>query len=105
MFAERMLLANAGSQAAHVAQGHQVVGSGAVIVLLQNPTIEVKITVPMTVNAFDFVTVHNANSTACSHFQLLLLQYVHIIAFWLFLVNLESSTAKVLLFVTHQIRT
>jgi hypothetical protein len=72
MLAERMLLANAGSQAAHVAQGHQVVGSGTVIVLLQDPTIEVKIAVPMTVNAFDFVTVHDANSTTCSHLLLLL---------------------------------
>jgi hypothetical protein len=49
--------------------------------------------------------VHNANSTACSHFQLLLLQYVHIIAFRLFLVNQKSTTAKVVLFVTHQTRT
>jgi hypothetical protein len=62
---------NLWAQATQVAQCHQMISLGTIVMLLQDPAIVLQVAVIVTVNAFDNVTMHDANSAMCTHLELL----------------------------------
>jgi hypothetical protein len=57
------------AQATQVAQCHKVIGLGTIVMLLQDPAIVFQVAIIVTVNAFDNITMHDANSAVCTHLE------------------------------------